>query len=319
MSSMKKEKKIQTSCYPHNLHKIKRFLQACPIHCKCFNFLKKNSFIWKTSFFASFGMKKASLTVEAALAVPLFLFAILNLYSIMEIYETQMCMQAALHQTAKELAVEGYAYSYTAETQLSQSLPVQVAFSESYVRGRVNQIVSKGKLDHSIIKNGSKGISYSFSKIMEKDCIELVAIYGISPRFTMVPFADVYTFTQAKVRAFTGYDPSVEGEGSKEEEVYVYVTNTGTAYHVDRGCTYLKLSIKLVSKTDLAGARNENGGRYKACRYCKSGKSERTLFLVTNQGDKYHTSVSCTGLKRTIKTIPLSKAGGYHPCSRCGN
>ena len=65
-------------------------------------------------------------------------------------------------------------------------------------------------------------------------------------------------------------------------------------------------------------ARNEGGGKYKACRNCKSGKSESNLFLVTNYGDKYHTSVSCTGLKRTIRSIPLSEATGYGPCSRCG-
>ena len=288
------------------------FLQACPKKYHCFNFSIKNLFVRKTSFFAS-------LTIEAALVVPIFLFAILNLYSMMEIFETQMCMQAALHQTAKEMAVEGYAYNLIGESAVTKSLPVQVAFSESYVRGKVNKLITKEKLDGSIIKNGSKGISYSFSKIMKKDRIELVAVYGITPRFTMVPFSDVYTFTQAKVRAFTGYDPTMEEKGSgEEEEIYVYVTETGTAYHMDRGCSHLKLSINLISKEDLSLARNEGGGKYKACKYCKSGKSENNLFLITNQGDKYHTSVSCTGLKRTIKTIPLSKAGGYHPCSRCG-
>ena len=304
MSSVIKGKKTQS--------KINRFLQACPKINQCFSFSQKNLFVRKTSFFAS-------LTIEAALVVPIFLFAILNLYSMMEIFETQMCMQAALHQTAKEMAVEGYAYNLIGESAVTKSLPVQVAFSESYVRGKVNKLITKEKLDGSIIKNGSKGISYSFSKIMKKDRIELVAVYGITPRFTMVPFSDVYTFTQAKVRAFTGYDPTMEEKGSgEEEEIYVYVTETGTAYHMDRGCSHLKLSINLISKEDLSLARNEDGGKYKACKYCKSGKSENNLFLITNQGDKYHTSVSCTGLKRTIKTIPLSKAGGYYPCSRCG-
>lgn len=312
MSSVMKGKKQKD---PYN-RKKKGFLQACPRKRNGFNFLKNLLLVRKTSFFAS--CQKASLTVEAALVIPIFLFAILNLYSFMEIFEMQMCMEAALHQTAKEMAVEGYAYSQVGQRQMTQSLPVQVAFSESYVRGKVNKLVTRERLNHSVIKKGSRGISYSLSKIMVKDRIELTAVYEIAPRFTMVPFSHVHTFTQAKVRAFTGYDPSMEGRGSREEEVYVYVTDTGTAYHMDRGCTYLKLSINLITKDDLAAARNQEGGKYKACRYCKSGKSEGNLFLITNQGNKYHTSVSCQGLKRTVRAIPISEAGGYHACARCG-
>ena len=302
MSSMIKEKQQK--------NKENSFLQACPKKCNCFNFLII-PFFRKTSFFAS-------LTLEAAMVVPIFLFAILNLCSMVEIFEIQMSMQSALHQTAKEMAVEGYAYNLMGDSSITKSLPVQVGFSETYVRGKVNKLVTKEKLDHSIIKNGSKGISYSFSKIMEKDRIELVAVYSIAPRFSMVPFSDIYTFSQAKVRAFTGYDSTMDTRRNHEEEQYVFVTQSGTVYHMDRGCSHLKLSIKLITKGDLSLARNEGGGKYKACRSCKAGKSESNLFLVTNHGDKYHTSVSCTGLKRTIRSIPLREATGYGPCSRCG-
>lgn len=302
MSSMIKEKQQK--------YKENKFLQACPEKCNCFNFFHK-FFVWKTSFFAS-------LTIEAAMVVPIFLFAILNLCSMVEIFEMQMCMQSALHQTAKEMAVEGYAYKMMGTSSVANSLPVQVVFSETYVRGKVNKLVTKEKLDHSIIKKGSKGISYSFSKIMENDRIELVAVYGIEPRFSMVPFSDIYTFSQAKVRAYTGYVSSMDTNRHHEDENYVFVTQTGTVYHMDRGCSHLKLSIKLITKGDLSLARNEGGGKYKACRTCKAGKSESNLFLITNHGDKYHTSVSCTGLKRTIRSIPLSEATGYGPCSRCG-
>ena len=291
-------------------NKENSFLQACPKKCNCFNFLII-PFFRKTSFFAS-------LTLEAAMVVPIFLFAILNLYSMIEIFEIQMCMQSALHQTAKEMAVEGYAYNMMGNSSIGNSLPVQVTFSETYVRGKVNKLVTKEKINHSVIKNGSKGISYSLSKIMENDRIELVAVYGIKPRFSMIPFSDIYTFTQAKVRAFTGYDSSIDTKHNEKEEQHVFVTQSGTVYHTDRGCSHLKLSIKLITKDDLALERNEGGGKYKTCKYCNSGKSESNLFLVTNYGDKYHSSVSCTGLKRTIRSIPLSEATGYGSCSRCG-
>jgi len=265
----------------------------------------------KASFFAS-------LTVEAALVMPVFLFGILNLLGMMEIFDVQMRLQAALHQTAKEMAVEGYAYGQLQPgNEEALSLPVQVAFSESFVRSGVQRYVTKSVLDHSVIENGSRGIVYSFSKIMENDRIELIAVYRIAPRFALVPFMKVWTASQAKVRAFTGYDNTRPLEGKQSQEEYVYVTESGSAYHLDRGCSHLKLSIQLVGTNEVKELRNEEGGRYYPCEVCHGSQNVGDIVLITNQGDRYHRTVTCPGLKRTIRTIPLDQASGYHPCGRC--
>ena len=69
-----------------------------------------------------------------------------------EIFEMQMCMQSALHQTAKEMAVEGYAYKLMGGSSITNSLPVQIAFSETYVRGKVNKLITKVKIIEDAIQ-----------------------------------------------------------------------------------------------------------------------------------------------------------------------
>ena len=52
--------------------------------------------------------QKAGMTIEACLVLPFFLFAFLNIISIVEIYRLQGNMSAAMHDTAKRMAVYGY-------------------------------------------------------------------------------------------------------------------------------------------------------------------------------------------------------------------
>ena len=50
------------------------------------------------------------MTIEACLVLPLFLFAFLNVISIIELYRLQGNISAAMHDTAKQMAVYGYEY-----------------------------------------------------------------------------------------------------------------------------------------------------------------------------------------------------------------
>jgi hypothetical protein len=48
------------------------------------------------------------------------------------------------------------------------------------------------------------------------------------------------------------------------------------------------------------------------------GKSNNSLLFVTASGSKYHSSLTCSGLKRTIIAISIKDVGDKKACSRCG-
>ena len=257
-----------------------------------------------------------SITVEVSLAVPLFLFFVINLCSMFDILAVHVHLEAALHQTAREMAVYGHAINQADKKEILSSLPGSVVFSETYVRQQVNKIVGQDYLNHSCIKNGSSGIIYSFSKIMKDDRIELTAVYRVEPKIPYIGFKGFPVVTSCKARAFTGYDNTKSGKNETGEQI-VYIAETGEVYHFSKSCTHLQLSISKVRFENVKGLRNEGGEKYRACEKC--GKNPGSMVYITKEGNRYHTAISCSGLKRTIDSIPISKVGDRKPCSRCGS
>ena len=80
------------------------------------------------------------------------------------------------------------------------------------------------------------------------------------------------------------------------------------------GAVYL-LRITLAGKDEVSSLRNASGGKYSPCEKC--GGDGSVIVYVTNEGDRYHNTIECSGLKRSVRCVPLSEAGGRSPCSRC--
>ena len=123
---------------------------------------------------------------------------------------------------------------------------------------------------------------------------------------------------EVKVRKWNGYQ--AEGAGAEDEdEIFVYVTPHGSVYHMDRNCHYLDLSIRSVPGRSISGMRNKDGACYYPCEIC-GRRQGAGLCYVTDYGTSYHTSLSCSGLKRSIFLIRKSEAEaeGKRPCSKCG-
>ena len=131
-----------------------------------------------------------------------------------------------------------------------------------------------------------------------------VPLFGIAP---------VKCSEKMKIKAWSGYER--EGWMDTGNDT-VYVTETGLVYHKDYHCSHLDLSIRMTHLELVEGLRNENGGKYYPCEHCVKGNGGN--IYITNSGDRYHSSLSCSGLKRTIYAIPISEAAGKGACSRCG-
>lgn len=241
---------------------------------------------------------KGSITVEAAAAVPLFFLAVVSLLYLMEMTAIQCAVRSGLQYAGRCAAQEGYGVSVLRPSQVEQD---------------VIHAVGADRLDRSIVVGGSGGIDCSGSRMSVSTGIgELSAVYQMRLPIPVFRTSPVEYQVKMRVKAWTGYEKS--GFGAEREDT-AYVTESGLVYHKDYHCTYLDLSIRMVSSGDLAGLRNDSGGKYYACEKCSGGNGG---VYITDSGDRYHGSVTCSGLKRTVYAVPLSEAVGKGACSRCG-
>ena len=242
---------------------------------------------------------KGSITVEAAMAVPVFFFAVLCLFYLMEIMSVQTAVRSGLQDVGKLLAEQGYDQQFL--------LP-------SKVESDVVSSIGAERLQRSIMEGGSGGIDCSQSHMSGRTGIaQLTAVYKIRIPVPIFAIPPVSYRESIKVKTWCGYEKA--GLESDDSET-VYVTETGVVYHKDYNCTHLKLSIHMASASEIEHMRNESGGKYHPCEHC--GNISSGNVYITDYGDRYHSSLSCSGLKRTVYAIPLSEAVGKGACSKCG-
>ena len=99
-------------------------------------------------------------------------------------------------------------------------------------------------------------------------------------------------------------------------ETYVYITPGGSVYHLYADCTHLNLSIQKTTLVRAKAAKNVYGQKYSQCEICEEDFGE--MVYITNEGERFHSERVCSGLKRTIRQIPISQVSGRSQCLRCG-
>lgn len=245
--------------------------------------------------------KTGSVTVEAALVLPLFLWFILMLFYFFFLIDIQGDISMATAKTAKELGQ----YQYCKEDYLK-------CFSSQYISRSIIEELEEARLNKSCIKNGTKGIECKLRK-ESLNKVDIVIKYDLKipvPIFSLLEYPVVQrTF----VHGWTGFD---DQELHNAQEKMVYITEEGSVYHQYRSCTYLDLSIRAVEINHIPNLRNRSGEKYQLCEKCGK-KHKNNIVYITGWGNRYHASLSCSGLKRTVYTIPISQIGHRRRCSKC--
>lgn len=205
------------------------------------------------------------MTVEASLAVPLFLFCVVNVLSMILFFHTFSTNLEKAHQQGRQLSMMAY---------VTQDM-----------------------------------------NLLRDDLVQVVWPARVQPVIPILGYPGTTIVSCCYMRAWTGYDVERRAGQGGGEEVYVYLTDRGSVYHMARNCTYLTLSIEIAGRDEVEGLRNESGGKYYACEKCGGGSG---IVYITAEGSSFHSTIECSGLKRTVRCVPLSEAGGRGPCSRCG-
>lgn len=230
----------------------------------------------------------ASLTVEAALVFPVLFFACMCLLYIMQAYYLSGVVQRDLNREAKRQSRNALAEDCHEHMQEEQE-GTEDAEEKDTENEDGEEIIIQKSYDMNL-----PAAVFTFKALhMEQACI-------------------TYPFT-GKTIVPRG------GDGEEASEEYVYITPYGEVYHKSEDCVYLQPSVRAAAWKDVAGLRNSSGGIYYGCERCgKSGLGQTDTVYITTYGDRYHTSRTCPGLKRTISKIPLKEAGDRRACGKCG-
>lgn len=271
----------------------------------------------RVSCFVSNKKLKASMTLEASFVLPFFLLGVINIIFSMNIIGTQSRLCASLHQVGNQIAFSGYAK----RGPLDDTLPCEIADSvmtKMYAHSQIIQSVGEEYLDNSCVVNGRSGIRITNDISMSGEDYTILQIsYQVKPFSSIMGFNHFSMGQRYYGRSWTGYDVACESLGSVREDPMVYVTENGDVYHMERNCSHLNPKITVALRTDVGDRRNAYGEKYYPCEYCGKNGVLATVF-ITPQGNRYHNKINCSGLKRTIYTVPLSKVTGKRRCATCG-
>lgn len=264
------------------------------------------SHIGRISRFSSFDKLQGSMTVEAAMVLPLFLFFFLQISGFIEMLRLHSNLEYGLWKAGKTLMLYG-----TAE-QLAEAVP-ELAVSYLYVNGVLQSSLGQEYLNSSPLTLGSMGLNFLESDIItDEDEVDLVLTYQVSPKGQLFPFSYARLSNRFYGRAWTGYDVASESVGIQ----VAYVTKYGEVWHATRECSHLKLTIQRISSAALGNSRNQWGQSYAKCSFCVKGVMPGQLY-VTQEGDCYHYEEECLGLTRHVETVNWEAREQYRPCSRC--
>lgn len=243
--------------------------------------------------------KRAVLSVEAAAALPLFLISVMTLITLINTYYINSKIEAAINEEARYISYKHYDDGYS------------VGALEADIESRLGDRF----LNSCLIKGGDSGLNYENSDLSDREFVKISVGYTVKAPFSMFSMFEIPFEKTVIMHTNIGYINGLNGFYDYSD--YVYMTKNGTVYHRSRECSHIRLTIKCVKSKDIKTLRNSDGKKYKKCEYCHPRLKDGKLY-ITDDGDKYHNTLMCIGLRRTIVRVKLSNVTGVKPCSRCG-
>lgn len=235
---------------------------------------------------------RGSLSLEAGMVIPIFLFFMMTILLGIEMVRLQTNVFEALHE------------EYICE------------FEER--RNDTSRFYEYLESKNNVYLCADGGVNLADNSTIDTDgYINLTAEYAFKPFIYLMPLNLKSVRDTVYGHSFTGFS-DWGSEYINEGNEYVYVTATGVKYHRSPDCSYIKVSPRAINASELDNYRNSSGGKYYPCRTCHAKK--RGTVYITGDGSAYHQSANCSALKRSVRIITLKEAeeSGYTPCSKCG-
>ncbi len=254
---------------------------------------------------------KASLTVEAAILMPIFILAVVAFISLINIIYTQMCVEDAINYTATKLQTEGVIYEFISNG--TQSV------IDKYESKLQRFMVEKSPLlDNDLFK---EAVSWSLANLKA---------VGENKIFITIVEENINGYLKDTLYDFSCIEGGVDG-----------IDYSKCKLNTKSGVFYIEAEYKaripiLFSKSVSFNKRSTLTARmfganldkfkidFEKQEEVKSGETSKKVY-ITKTGEVYHLQKDCVYLKsRVLKTTKegisdkRNESGGkYYPCERC--
>lgn len=274
------------------------------------------------------GMAAASLTIEAALGVTVFIFMVICLIMPMKMLNTQRRVQTVLEAVSRDLSEYAYIpYRISlGETDMENSVQnaekgtsdgTKALFEKAalsvYLSGKIHEAAGSGAveaLDFSKLKLENNG-----------EVIDLYVTYRLKLPFSVFRLDSVPAASRSLRRGWIGAEGGrreLNRDVQAGEEEMVYVGNNMGRYHRSRDCHYISNKITSVALEGIKDQLNAGGSRYRPCSVCeKRGTFGGQVYIMPN-GAYYHAKKDCSSLSYYVRQVPLSEVLHLGACSYCG-
>ena len=288
----------------------------------------------------------ASLTVEAALVLPLFLFAmyllILPLRMMDTAREMQQVCESVCQDTVQLLYLRSLAQKDGPDADGADGTDGAVVTGEgrtgkdssAYIGETSDGLRLEGALTGNAVGMAAAALARSrvrdgyvvhllslrSSVLGDGEMIRLTLDYDYRLPFSVFRLGSIHQSVTAVRRAWTGRTEggmtAASGGGGTEDSETVYVGKNSTRYHSSPSCHYLSNDLTAVSYGSLSGERNSGGKKYHPCSRCAKGVTGGTVY-ISPSGTSFHTTESCSAITAYGRPVLKSEVAHLGPCSYC--
>lgn len=256
----------------------------------------------------------ASLTLEAALSLPLFLFFAIALMQPMNWLDRQRKVQTAVEAVCEEMSLTAYLIEIYNKNPDEQSDDNLYKIVSDVAAG----LLLKGKAEE--YADGIVVIKSDLEDERGNICMEIQ--YREKIPFFSVLAGGVTMRAGAQRRPWTGLGGKIKGPSGMDGrdqggEEMVYVGANMGRYHLYRDCHYLSNQYETLSAGQIGTAKNASGRRYTACSRCVKGDLQAGQVYVTPEGEHYHADKSCSAMVSYVRCVPKKEVEYLGLCSYC--
>jgi hypothetical protein len=254
------------------------------------------------------GADRGSLSVEAAILLPVFLLAMLTLGILIRMVSVSENTAHALTDELGRVAAEGNA-------------PVHALTFKGNLESRIDE-ENGGDIDsvspspylyrvpHLSLKSGKTYTNLIGASATSGITLGLPNMFGVSPKVTVTAVCRAFV----GVTAFGAKMPFSELEDDGKSNIVWVFPRAGERYHTEN-CSVIKNEPKeKLLSSQIRGA-------YKPCELCDPDKAPvgSLVYVFSSSGEAYHIG-SCFIVKRFVISMDRTdaKEKGYTACAKCG-